>query len=306
MTMLARISPKSRAQKLLYIRADDNDDFLRNYLYCSKPSDVAVPASDAVCAEPCTDTKGGTMCAEINTEMCCVSFFPDSTIGQFLSTTSSRRQATQHGPLLSLSGNQPSYSRMEPETWFDVASERFDEVFDHLAGSATRNGTQWTNVSFQAPILKKTSSQHGGKPLQVTSMALEDDAEGILSEEKKIDNESDNHHRLAKRTSKHVRHLSHPHAPESPLSDNQFELIYGIPREEFADSVSRNFEKHYYGLSTAEWSSLITTTGDGGGVINSDPFQDIQPLFHNKDLERERQRRETEADFDPIVINPTY
>lgn len=211
MDIIATLSPNKRlfAKKgsTIYVNAVANDDFLHNYMYCSKPKDPADQPDAAMCAEPCQDTT--TICGDLHMDMCCVSALADTALmlGPRRTSTSSQ--------LLSLS-RETSYSKLEPESWFDMANERFDGVLEQLVGSANHHGSQW-NISFQAPSLKKNpgSNMKPPRPDSPTSSP-------------------------ALRTSDTGVDYSAPQPlfeePPETLSDTQFHLIFGMSREAFAAS----------------------------------------------------------------------
>jgi len=250
MEIFSRMSPKKKP-KSSFLRPRENDEFLRNYLYCSKPPE-GVYGSQEVCAEPA--------CADVNTDVCCTSLLPDAYFGPILPSSFHRRQA-QGGTLLSLSGP------MEAESWLDLANERFDGVLGQLAGRTNNEGTAspW-NVSFQAPILKKTGEDgdqlsaqamreriysivdESGTDLTSTDGAVPATPEHFVDEKKsEIDDGNDTiSSQASSQGSKHVRHLSYfPSSNQgspSAISDSQFQFLYGMPREALADSLIRNIE----------------------------------------------------------------
>lgn len=328
--MLTRLSPRLRARKLFNIRAEENDDFLRNYLYCSKPTNIAASTAannssiDAYCntAEPCHEDKGH--CAEINAGMCCVPLLPDSGIRDFLLRTTGRQG---HTSLLSLSGGQPVH-RVESETWFDVATERFDEVLEKLMGSASRHGKQW-NANFQAPALKKTVAScqqlHGSSfrnSLGNVKASLHSIPESISmeggnsragAEEKKFDCDSEQF--LSQRCTrlKHVRGFSMP-----PLISSEEHLSVNSDPSDFQ-------RQHRTAPMDTWWGSLATTRQNSGaiaepreslipssegrfennssnGMIRGEPFTPDQlALDHDTDHES------NETKFHPpLIVSPTF
>lgn len=212
MDMIATLSPNHqtflRKRSTLYVRPEVNDDFLHNYLYCSKPKEEGIPDEDAVCAEPCQDTN--VMCGDLHMDMCCVSTLADTALRL------GPRKTSLSNSLLSLS-RDTSYSKLEPESWFDLANEHFDGVLEQLVGTANHHGSPW-NVSFQAPGLKKNpGSSRKPPPVDVTTTSA---AHAPLE------------------TSDTDIDFSIPQplfeAPQETLSDTHFQLIYGVSREVFA------------------------------------------------------------------------
>lgn len=219
MSMFSRISPVKRG-KGRYLPSKENDDFLHNYMYCSKPKESSELTGNA-CAEPFQ-----TSCADFNQGMCCASLFADSALGDFLSGDND----ASGGPILSLGGNA-TYTKIEPETWFDVATEKFDGVLEQLAGRARHKVNPW-NVSFRAPSLRKLEVPPEKK--RTYSIADEDAMDAF--EEKKLDDDSCRTPPSPR--GRHARHLS----LFPSLETNQFENIYGLSPEALADSLTRNWE----------------------------------------------------------------
>jgi hypothetical protein len=220
MDMIATLSPNHqmflRKRSTLYVRPEVNDDFLHNYLYCSKPKDEAIQDDNVVCAEPCQDTN--VMCGDLHMDMCCVS----STLADSALRLGPRKTSLS-GSLLSLN-RETSYSKLEPESWFDLANEHFDGVLEQLVGSANQHGSQW-NVSFQAPGLKKNPGSSMKSPPVDSTTTSEHAAHAPLE------------------TSDTDIDYSIPQplfeAPQETLSDTQFQLIYGMSREALAAAANR-------------------------------------------------------------------
>lgn len=181
LNILSRLSPgKRNSQKTrkrhLYVRPRDNDEFLNNYLYCSKPNDgldqpgAATVSTTTNGEDVCTDacqTEGRSNCAElISPDYCCASILGEGGIEQLASTTAlmgARRvvASSSHRSFVSVGGNPTSTSRVE--TWFDRASEGFDSVLEQLTGQRLpgQQPPSYKNVSFQAPSLQKSIKQNG-------------------------------------------------------------------------------------------------------------------------------------------------
>jgi hypothetical protein len=217
MDMIATLSPNHQMflskRSTLYVRQEANDEFLHNYMYCSKPKDGAIQSNDVVCAEPCQDAN--LMCGDLHMDMCCVSALADTAVRL------GPRRTSVSSTLLSLS-RDTSYSKLEPESWFDMANEHFDGVLEHLVGSAHHHGSQW-NVSFQAPGLKKN-------PGSTMKPARADLATSSLARGPLETRDTDIDYSVPQPLFE---------APQESLSDTQFQLIYGISREAFA-AANRN------------------------------------------------------------------
>jgi hypothetical protein len=218
MDMIATLSPNHqmflRKRSTLYVRPEVNDDFLHNYLYCSKPKDETIQDDNVVCAEPCQDSN--VMCGDLHMDMCCVS----STLADSALRLGPRKTSLSNS-LLSLS-RETSYSKLEPESWFDLANEHFDGVLEQLVGSANHHGSQW-NVSFQAPGLKKNpGSSMKPPPVDLTTASAA-------------------HAPLETGDTDIDYSIPQPlfEAPQETLSDTQFQLIYGMSREAFAAAADR-------------------------------------------------------------------
>jgi hypothetical protein len=214
MKMIATLSPNNqmflRKRSTLYVRPEVNDDFLHNYLYCSKPKDDAIKDDNVACVEPCQDTN--VMCGDLHMDMCCVPTMADTAVRL------GPRKTSLSGSLLSLS-RETSYSKLEPESWFDLANEHFDGVLEQLVGTANHHGSQW-NVSFQAPSLKKNpGSSMKPPPVDLTTTTSSTAHAPLQTSDTDIDYS-----------------IPQPlfEAPQETLSDTQFQLIYGMSREAFA------------------------------------------------------------------------
>ena len=159
-----RLSPRSRLfdsrNHPLYYRQRENDDFLNNYLYCSRPGqedeNPVLDAEDdgALCSEPvCQDIRGpcGGPCSELlNPDGCCAAILGEAT----MDLAQAKRSQSQQS-FVSVGGSGP-LARSQAETWFDMATERFDAVLEQLTGSDKQESESHWNVSFQAPSLKKS------------------------------------------------------------------------------------------------------------------------------------------------------
>jgi hypothetical protein len=224
----------SSRRKNLYLPTRVNDDFLHNYLYCSKSERVEMQSK-----QQGVSLQG--MCENVSSELCfCASFFPDSSLNTFLNN---RRQATS-APLLSLSrDNNPDGShRAEADPWFDL---NHFEFLEPLSGrpACPLPGSPW-KISFQAPALRKGESC---RKMRTDSLVVED-AKDVEHHANDIDEyvgieEKKSDEKVVSRSPKHSRHLSYfpsRQGPQFTLSDNQFENIYGVAPETLADALTRD------------------------------------------------------------------
>lgn len=166
--LISRMSPSrkvfhSMKENRLYFRSKENDAFLNNFLYCSKPieRDNHELPTYRFCAEPCHDTQDS--CIELNVDSCCAAILPDT-------FHDIHRKGATTQSFVSLSG--AAYAKSEAEVWFDRATEGFDHFLDQLSGGAhsTSGFTAW-NVSFKAPSLnmKKVLAPHADQPTAIPS-----------------------------------------------------------------------------------------------------------------------------------------
>jgi hypothetical protein len=232
MSLFTRITPR---MKSMYLPPRDNDDFLHNYLYCSKAEGTEL--------QP-TKRGGGVqaICENVSSELCfCSSFFPDSSLNTFLPN----RRSAASMPLLSLSGdnnNSGGGHPAEAAAWFDLNQFEFLEQF---SGRSARllDESPW-KVSFQAPALRKGESCRKMRSDSLVEVGTSQDdglSQGVDEyvgvEEKKSDEKN------LSRSPKHSRHLSYfpsRQGPQFALSDNQFEIIYGVDPETLADTLTRD------------------------------------------------------------------
>jgi len=218
MDMLSDLSPTHnrtrRNLKRMLVPKKENEDFLHNYLYCSRPSSEKKDI-DIVCTDHCQDDK--IPCND-NMETCCVSFMADSGL-----PVPKRTPSKQF--LLSRNRSQ-TLSKAEPDSWFDLANEKFEGVLEHLMGSGPREVSPW-NLSFMPPTLEK----HEPK---ISSNNLAEKESVDREDEKKTDDVGSSSSK-----SRHSRNFSMPPQPlfdEPPheMSDMQFQLIYGMSRDRYA------------------------------------------------------------------------
>jgi len=290
MSIFSRISPRTHSKKT-YMKARENDDFLHNYLYCSKPGEGMDGRAETT-AEPA--------CVDVNTDMCCGSFLPDTSFGALLSNNG----RSNGGPLISLSGDQ--YSKIEPETWFDMANERFDGVLEHLSGRGRQESSPW-NISFQAPTLRKAADVQQQKA-RTYSIVDDGEEEAGKDEEKKSDSSSIR----SSNSGKHSRHMScFPSAqgPQFALSDKQFELIYGVTPEAFANSLSRNIAASQ-NSSVEDRSDALSDEDSAKQVEEQDASNDREEVKDALDEEPYQLAVDTSEDcadeFDSLPVAQTF
>lgn len=238
LNLFSRISPR---RKSMYLPPRENDDFLHNYLYCSKTEGVELqPKPKEVGIQG--------MCANVSMELCfCASLFPDSSLNSFLTN---RKSATSM-PLFSLSGdNNPTggYHHMDTETWFDLNQFEF---LDQLSGRGPRQTDEspW-KVNFQAPTLRKGESCRKLRAASVVEeemQSIEGSFREVTTDEYRGVEEKKSEERNSSRSPKHSRHLSYFPSRQGPhfaLSDNQFEMIYGVAPGDLADSLTRDLRPY--------------------------------------------------------------
>jgi hypothetical protein len=152
MAMFSSISPSGirSSTDATLVSLKENDDFISNYLYCSKTSEPEDPAPEPTCSgqDPCQESK--LPCGEIALDSC-VGSFMDSAL-KFLPRKSSE---TNKLPALSLNRDS-TYPELQGSSisWYDLANERFDRLLEGLMGTARRSGEN-CRLSFQAPTLKE-------------------------------------------------------------------------------------------------------------------------------------------------------
>jgi hypothetical protein len=160
----------------------ENHDFLNNYMYCSKPP--GQPKGD----------HAKNFCAELGFDHCEILSGVLDTYRSIVPRKSSE---------LSLDARDGSLPPMEPETWFDIASEHFDGALETLVGRAHAQSRRW-NSMFQAPSLKVKKENGASTPIPQRNKGVQ----GII---------------LVKQSSR------------EELSDQQFRFLYGMTREQFAE-----------------------------------------------------------------------
>ncbi|GKZ00710.1 hypothetical protein MPSEU_001023000 [Mayamaea pseudoterrestris] len=141
LSVMSRFSPSRTSVKDLQISSSENDDFLRNFMYCSKTATELVE-------EPLAEKDKSAACAA--NSWLCAPFLPDSDIGQLF--RGSQTRATRRTSV-SLDRDSTHMAKMEPDSWFEMANEQLDGVMTHLVGSSGRDANPW-NLAFEPPVLK--------------------------------------------------------------------------------------------------------------------------------------------------------
>jgi hypothetical protein len=163
----------------------ENHEFLNNYMYCSKPPGQM------------NGDHATNFCAELGFDHCEIFSSVLDTYRSIVPRKSSE---------LSLDAGDNSLPPTEPDTWFDIASERFDGALEFLVGSAHAQSRHW-NSMFQAPSLK--AKKDG--PLTPTAQRSKS-IQGIIL----------------------VRQSNTADSSDGELTDQQFQFMYGMTREHFA------------------------------------------------------------------------
>jgi hypothetical protein len=212
--MIAKLSPATcGSPKYPYISHAENNDFLNNYLYCSKP------AEQWNLLDAATSFDDTTQSASIQ----CVNFIFGSScdgITNLVTSLFPKRRSFESREIFTL--NKETYAEADPDSWFNVAAERFDGALERLVGRAREQRNR-----FQAPSLKK-------KPPSVRRISsppddLQDDSI-VLVREKAPDEV-----------------VPQEQAQEHTLSDPQFRIIYGMSRERFQElnTVATRFNDRF-------------------------------------------------------------
>ena len=256
MNRISSLSPKSdriHHQRALYVRTKENDAFINNFLYCSRPNENTTEERirEAFCVDRCADAN--MACGEVGREYCCTSILEDAfSMGRFFGKHNSNR------PLLRLNGGD------------GMRASRFDCDFDRWTCDVRRESNPSTSVSFQAPSLKKSKNSRLKLGDNAIAEELGDDTEtdppdddgGDFFDEKKFDGVGlyDIDEPIGASPSSanrvfHARHLSlmegsetststfrdnsddngqqQQQQPHHSLSERQFQLMYGLSRGSF-------------------------------------------------------------------------
>jgi hypothetical protein len=228
MKVLSELSPRPRRSavhestpKAQLVDQTENDLFLHNYLYCSESVETMHPDSVGTSELFREDLGCGNT---LNMEGCCASVWMDGAL-QWLPRKASKKQI-----LLSRKPSIPS--RLQPQTWFDVANEKFDGVLERLVGTPQKV-TPW-NLSFQAPSLEKKRMKHVTVRRSNSVIDEEMDNDG----EQKDEDVDDQKRNAAESPLQISRPLSmssglFQRMKQMKLSSVDFEIAYGIPRENF-------------------------------------------------------------------------
>jgi hypothetical protein len=154
--------------------------------------------------------------------------------------------------MLSLNaGDDKSYPPVTTETWFDVASEHFDVALERVMGSAHAQSRRW-NSMFRAPSLK--SKKENGQP----KTSHNKEVKGILL----------------------VKQSNTMDSQEGELSEQQFELMYGMKREEFVQLpvTDRSVLHDKAHENRRRWMSRPTKQGTGPGRPPTSPALSTRSL----------------------------
>ena len=154
--MMKSFSPTTEFEKErnAILEAQENHEFLSNYLYSSKP--IGEGNTDTIEANMCGDQCGYLSDALDSYR----SFIP--------------MRSTSNKDMLSLNTRDKSYSSSAAsETWFDVASEHFDGALEKFMGRAHAQSKRW-NSMFRAPGLKSK------KDIEKASASRNNGVKGIL------------------------------------------------------------------------------------------------------------------------------
>ncbi|KAL7558156.1 hypothetical protein ACA910_019524 [Epithemia clementina (nom. ined.)] len=197
---LRKEQQKRRRRRALYVGYEENDDFMKNFLYVGKkgmaPSDMAgMGMSDRreCVGEPCQDDRFcETNLVSTMANQCYAALVLDpedpesmSTDDVLNATNKYAHPSTGNPPAAapatassattkeSLFGSSGTPQKLEPETWFDVATEKVDTVIESLVGSAPQN--DWRQL-FEPPSLRKlesfsASTQTSSTPKATTTVA---------------------------------------------------------------------------------------------------------------------------------------
>lgn len=178
--MISRLSPgnnffQNKPRAPLYFRSRENEEFLNNYLYCSKPAEednTTEPPTLCTPEEACHGQDQKPWADMIlNPDLCCAAI-----LGEVGSSEGAHR-TTSTRSFVSVGGDA---ERGDAETWFDMATEKIDSVLEKWMGSNRVEGDTWRSrrIFFQAPSLKKTGlAKQERSLLRASSRDPGDDAE---------------------------------------------------------------------------------------------------------------------------------
>lgn len=250
MSIISKLSPKNHKSKesALVMRLKENDDFMNNFLYCSKLLDERETLIEkSFLNGTCLD--GTFRCGEANTGFCCTSFINDAmTMGAIFHP---RHHAPARNLVTLSSSGVAAYKNRETPNWLDRAAEKLDGVVDNWVDQK-RPLSSAMNKSFQAPSLKKsegfrsrrtscstlegdetsnrTSDDFGGK---FDGIGLYD-IDGSIRSFASVERQRHAHHvslnadALASLSRTHVNYASIVKHSQHDLSDTQFDIIYGL------------------------------------------------------------------------------
>lgn len=184
--MFSQFSRGQSSLRTLQFPPSENDDFLQNYLYCSKVAD----ANTTLELEPATCHEATGACADVNSCLC-ASLFQDSGIGHLF--RGGRHGKASDTRIISLDQGVSSAGKVEPESWLDLANEQIDGVITQLVGQSPRRQNPW-NISFDAPILKKSNAPSQLRERLTSIVDSGDEGNSDMREEKKSDASFANQH----------------------------------------------------------------------------------------------------------------
>lgn len=172
--MFSKISPTGNGcrGKLPFASSKENDDFMSNYLYCSKTDEV--PYAVPICAAPpCHDT-----------QMPCGSIAVDTCIGNLLETALQIfPKKTEGKKLFNVSRDKIDDLEGKQASWYDMANERFDVLLERLIGNDHGSAAgQWQ--TFQAPSLRErripTQPESSAPHNEVLAEVYDEDLGGLI------------------------------------------------------------------------------------------------------------------------------
>jgi len=234
MEVFGRLSPPAKRREVeidekvsraLAISQQDNHEFLKNYLFCSKQAEqeeeeaIDVTTNrDTVrfcAAEACgPNTENlGDFCASFSTLM-------NSASSLFPASSSSQQQTGRH--LIGLNAGNP-YAHAEPDTWFEAATEKFDGAIERWVGGGS-NQNHFQNSNFEAPSHAMKTPQSARRK----TMAAETPRGSNLAL-------NGSNPQSETSSTRQFSGLRRQPARMHDLTDKQFQLIYGMSREEYEE-----------------------------------------------------------------------